>query len=168
MTIGERVKSVRKEVRLTMEKFGDRLGVGKSSISEIESDKRGLTDQMARSICREFGVSMDWLQNGTGQMFAEQPSPDLGDLVTRYHLDRYDQAFVLEYMKLAPEARAIVKQYMIDVLAHAEEDPPEEDDIETKVEEYRQALLADRERKEKAAAASSTSMPPAAGAEETA
>ena len=161
MTQGERIKEVRSNSNLTLEKFGARLGGTKVAVSNLENDKRGLTDQMARSICREFGVSMEWLQEGTGPMFAEQPSADLGDLVTRYHLDQYDQAFVLEYMELAPEARAIVKQYMMDVLNRAGEiQHDEEDDIDSKVEEYRQSLLADKERREKAAAASSTSMPP--------
>lgn len=169
MTTSERVKMLRKELDLTMDRFGEKLGVKKSTISGIESGARGLTSQMATAICREFGVSMEWLQEGTGPMFAEQPSADLGDLVTRYHLDQYDQAFVLEYMELAPEARAIVKQYMMDVLNRAGEiQHDEEDDIDSKVEEYRQSLLADKERREKAAAASSTSMPPAADSEETA
>ena len=169
MTVNDRVREIRKQLNMTTEKFGTAVGVGRAAISNIETAKRSLTPQMATAICREFGVSMEWLQEGTGPMFAEQPSADLGDLVTRYHLDQYDQAFVLEYMELAPEARAIVKQYMMDVLNRAGEiQHDEEDDIDSKVEEYRQSLLADKERREKAAAASSTSMPPAADSEETA
>lgn len=169
MNANDRVKELRKQKNLSMAKFGSIVGVGASAIANIEAGTRGLTSQMATAICREFGVSMEWLQEGTGPMFAEQPSADLGDLVTRYHLDQYDQAFVLEYMELAPEARAIVKQYMMDVLNRAGEiQHDEEDDIDSKVEEYRQSLLADKERREKAAAASSTSMPPAAGSDEIA
>lgn len=168
-TINERVRMIRKEKGMTLDKFGAVIGVGKTAVSSVETGKNNLSPQMATAICREFGVSMEWLQEGTGPMFAEQPSADLGDLVTRYHLDQYDQAFVLEYMELAPEARAIVKQYMMDVLNRAGEiQHDEEDDIDSKVEEYRQSLLADKERREKAAAASSTSMPPAADSEETA
>lgn len=169
MTTSERVKMLRKELDMTMDRFGEKLGVKKSTISGIESGARGLTSQMATAICREFGVSMEWLQEGTGPMFAEQPSADLGDLVTRYHLDQYDQAFVLEYMELAPEARAIVKQYMMDVLNRAGEiQHDEEDDIDSKVEEYRQSLLADKERREKAASASGTLTPTATASDETA
>ena len=53
MTTGERVKEIRKTLNLTLEKFGEKLGVGKTAISKIEKDERNLTDQMAKSICRE-------------------------------------------------------------------------------------------------------------------
>ena len=43
MTQGERVKAIRKELNLTLEKFGDRLGVGKTAISKIEKGENKLT-----------------------------------------------------------------------------------------------------------------------------
>ena len=66
MTQGERVKSVRKSCNLTLEKFGKRLGVTKTAISYVESDKRNLTEQMLKAICREFSVNEDWLRTGSG------------------------------------------------------------------------------------------------------
>ena len=64
--MNERVKELRKTLNLTMEKFGDRLGVKKNSISQIESGNRSLTDQMFLAICREFSVNEDWLRTGSG------------------------------------------------------------------------------------------------------
>ena len=69
MTHGERIKELRKCLDLTMEKFGERLGVGKTAISKLENNERNLTDQMAVSICREFGVNEVWLRTGEGEMF---------------------------------------------------------------------------------------------------
>lgn len=66
MTQGERVKSVRKKKELTLEKFGERLGVTKTAISYVESNKRNLTEQMLKSICREFNVNEVWLRTGEG------------------------------------------------------------------------------------------------------
>lgn len=71
MTQGERVKAVRKTCDLTMEKFGERIGVSKASISNIENGNRNLTEQMTKSICREFGVNYSWLTDGDGEMFLE-------------------------------------------------------------------------------------------------
>ena len=62
MTQGERVKEVRKSLNLTMEQFGNKLGVTKVAISNIEKEKRNLTEQMSRAICREFNVSEEWLK----------------------------------------------------------------------------------------------------------
>lgn len=69
MTQGEKIKEIRKHLGLTMEKFGERLGVGKTAISNIENNNRNLTDQMTISICREFNVNEDWLRTGEGEMF---------------------------------------------------------------------------------------------------
>lgn len=70
--LNERVKQLRKALDLTMEKFGEKIGVKKSAISLIESGKNSLTEQMVKSICREFDVNEEWLRNGTGSMFIER------------------------------------------------------------------------------------------------
>lgn len=69
MNQNERVFAIRKCVGLTMEEFGKRLGVTKVAISNIEKGKRNLTDQMSKSICREFGVNEEWLLDEHGEMF---------------------------------------------------------------------------------------------------
>ena len=66
MTQGERVRDVRKAKEMSMEQFGEKLGVQKSAISKIENGTRGLTEQMLKSICREFNVNEDWLRTGAG------------------------------------------------------------------------------------------------------
>ena len=71
-TVNERVKQLRKTLDLTMEKFGEKIGVKKSAISLIESGKNSLTEQMIKSICREFDVDEEWLRTGTGSMFIER------------------------------------------------------------------------------------------------
>lgn len=71
MTQGERVKEVRKSLGLTLEKFGARLGVTKVAISNIEKGNRNLTEQMTKSICREFNVDYGWLTTGVGEMFVD-------------------------------------------------------------------------------------------------
>ena len=71
MTQGERIKEVRKSLGLTLEKFGNKLGVGKTAISKIEKGENNLTEQMTKSICREFSVDYIWLTTGEAEMFVE-------------------------------------------------------------------------------------------------
>lgn len=71
MTQGERVKEIRKKLGFTLEKFGERLGVTKQTVSRIENGINNVTDQMTKSICREFGVDYIWLTTGEGEMFVE-------------------------------------------------------------------------------------------------
>ena len=71
MTQGERVKEVRKALGLTLEKFGEKHGVKKNAISQIENGRNSLTDQMQKAICREYSVDYIWLTTGEGEMFVE-------------------------------------------------------------------------------------------------
>lgn len=82
MTQGERVKEIRKSLGLTMEKFGERIGVSKASISNIENGNRNLTEQMTKSICREFSVDYIWLTTGDGEMFVENDD-DVAEMIDR-------------------------------------------------------------------------------------
>lgn len=72
MTEGERIKQIRKDNRLTLEQFGNIIGVTQTTISRIENGKRNLTEAMRKSICREFRVDPIWLSTGEGDMFIDQ------------------------------------------------------------------------------------------------
>ena len=71
MTQGERIREARNALGLTLEKFGDRLGVTKVAISNLEKGNRNLTEQMTKAICREFNVDYMWLTTGDGEMFID-------------------------------------------------------------------------------------------------
>ena len=71
MTQGERIREVRKTLGLTLEKFGEKIGMKKNSVSQIENGKNSVTEQVIKSICREFNVDYIWLTTGEGEMFVE-------------------------------------------------------------------------------------------------
>lgn len=113
MTTGERVKELRKNLLgLTLEKFGESLGVGKTAISKIEKGERGLTDQMAKAICREYNVDYLWLTEGDGEPFIELPETMIDELVFEYNLDEFDKSIIVEYLKLDKQERDVVKKYL--------------------------------------------------------
>lgn len=66
MTINERVKEVRKYLGLTLEKFGQPLGLKKSGLSLIENGINNVSEQLIKSICREYSVDETWLRTGNG------------------------------------------------------------------------------------------------------
>jgi len=72
-----RIRELRNDLKMSQEKFGGRLGIGKSSISQIENGINGVTEQIFKSICREFNVNPEWLRNGTGDMFLESRQDDM-------------------------------------------------------------------------------------------
>ena len=112
MTIGERVRNIRKSQDLTLEAFGSRLGVGKTAISKIEKGENNLTDQMKKAICREFNVNYDWLVSEEGEMLSNLPRSILEDVCTAYNCDDTDRKLIETYLECAPDIRAAIKQYI--------------------------------------------------------
>lgn len=101
----ERVKIVRKNAQLTMEKFGEKLGVTKTAVSLIESGKNSLTDQMAKLICREFNVDYFWLRDGIGEIYMAEPETIVDELADEYKLSEVGKALVKFYVNLDPGLR---------------------------------------------------------------
>ena len=112
MTHGERVKEIRKTLNLTLEKFGEKLGVGKTAISNIEKGNRNLTDQMAKAICREYNVNYDYLIYEEGEMFSDLPQTVLDELCAQYRLNDFDKAIIELYVNTPLELRQEVKKKM--------------------------------------------------------
>lgn len=88
MAQGERVKEIRKGLNLTLEKFGERVGVTKQTVSRIENGVNNLTDQMTLAICREFSVNEHWLRTGEGEPYIKGSADELAELVGRLYKDK--------------------------------------------------------------------------------
>lgn len=116
MTQGERVKEIRTVLSLTLEKFGEKLGVGKTAISKIEKSERSLTDQMAKSICREYNVNYDWLMDEDGEMFSDLPQTVLDELCLQYELDDLDRFIVELYVGLPKDVMDGIKARAKDLI----------------------------------------------------
>lgn len=112
MTQGERVKTIRKHLNLTLEKFGEKLGVGKTAISKIEKGENNLTDQMTKSICREYNVNYDYLVYGDGEMFDDLPQTIIDELCIQYGLNDFDKSLVKTYITLPESDRIRIKDMM--------------------------------------------------------
>lgn len=68
----DRIKSIRRNQRLSQEQFGNRLGIKKSSVSLLESGKNSPSEQTIKLICSEFSVNEDWLRTGEGEPFIKR------------------------------------------------------------------------------------------------
>ena len=104
MTLGERIKKVRKDLDLTQQAFADRLGMKRNSIAQVEMG-RNTSDQTIISICREFGISETWLRTGAGEMKAPGPEQSVDELIQVRGVDNLDGQIILEFIKLKPEDR---------------------------------------------------------------
>lgn len=63
-----RIKEIRKYFELSQREFADRLKIGTTAISKIESGVNNPSDQTISLICSEFNISENWLRTGEGEM----------------------------------------------------------------------------------------------------
>lgn len=115
----ERVNKLRTTLKLTMEKFGVELGVGKTAISKIEKGENALTDQMIKAICNinwnGHYVNEDWLRYNKGEMFKPSPSSELEALANKYNLSDETKTFIEEFISLKPEYQGAVIQFIVNL-----------------------------------------------------
>lgn len=159
MTQGERVREARKKLGFTLEKFGERIGLKKNTMSAIETGRNSLTDANIKAICREFSINEEWLRTGSGEMripVEDEAVAAVSDLVEKSN-PLYDiiKGIMIAYQKLDGTSREVIDQFILDAIAQrgrpeAVPDPTGPEDlsqlsIDEKVALYRQEL--EREKK---------------------
>ena len=112
MTKNERVKKVRKELKLNQTEFGSKIAVAQSYMAAIESGGREVTPKIFKLICNEYGVNDTWLETGEGEMFKSEGTllELLGAKLN--DLDETDRKILIEYIKLTPSQRKSIKTYI--------------------------------------------------------
>lgn len=107
MTIGERVKELRKQINLTQQAFADRLNLKRNTVGSYEVNVVEPSDRTISDICREFNVNETWLRTGEGEMFnqitqSEKLAAFLAD-ITANEEDSFKRQFVEVLTELEPE-----------------------------------------------------------------
>lgn len=115
-TISGRLQILRKHLKLTLEKFGARIGVKGGVVGSWETDRQNIPLARQRIICEEFGVNPDWFMSGTGDMFdlsAKSGAPLNLDAAAEIALKAFDalpadiQTVVLEIAQRVLAARPL-------------------------------------------------------------
>lgn len=68
-----RIKAVRKALKLSQREFGEKLGVSRDVISNLEYGRVQPKELFLRHICQLYHVNPKWLENGEGEMFQDDP-----------------------------------------------------------------------------------------------
>ncbi len=167
--MNKRLRILRKALNLTLEKFGEKLGVKKNTVSQWENGKN-ITDQTIASICNVNWngkyVNAEWFRTGNGEMFKENSDDELKLLAEKYKMSDMEYTFLKEYFKLPKNCRetffetldtmfsAIYKNASptsSDISATSEQPTKSLEELsdDEKVELYRQELKREREVTEK-------------------
>lgn len=101
----ERLKLLRKSLRLTQAAFGDKLGLARNTIANYEDGNRKPSNAILKLICQTYNVNYLWLTEGKGEMF-EISDTALNDLVMQYDLNEVDTFLIKAYLNMSKEERS--------------------------------------------------------------
>lgn len=114
--INARIKHVRKEIaKMTLEQFGEKIGISASACSYIEKGINNPSDQTIRSICREFGIREAWLRTGEEPMYTlpkDETAAYVGQLLRDVENPLYDviKAIMQTYSELDGNSQAVIRE----------------------------------------------------------
>lgn len=116
--MNERIKKVRKDAGLTLEKFGAKIGISAASCSLLESGKNNPSTQTIMNICRVFRVNEPWLRTGTGPPYRAKSRPEeLAEIFEDLMVDETTKAKIIRSLAELPEeffdeALALVQKFL--------------------------------------------------------
>ena len=119
--VNERIKQLRKRLKLTQTEFGEQIGVKGNTITGYEKGIRNPTDAIILSICREFNVDEEWLRTGEGEMFVIQSNEEeiaafLGAVLAEEG-ETYKKQLILALANLSDEGWKGIKEFLDAIIA---------------------------------------------------
>ena len=120
MEIYERLRELRKNhLKMSMETFGNRLGVSRDTINNIELNRLARPEKkisLYKLVCKEVNVSENWLFNGVEPMFINHDTSTMEKLRQEFDLDDFSYNLVHEYLKLDANTRQTVRDFFYNVI----------------------------------------------------
>lgn len=67
--VNQRIKELRQHLNLSQREFGERLGVSRGVLNNIESNVVAAKPLFIQHICSVYGIDPIWMETGEGEMF---------------------------------------------------------------------------------------------------
>lgn len=114
MTIGWRIKKLRKDLGLTQQVFAEKIGATQNTITRYETDKMNPSTAAITLICRTFNVNETWLRTGKGNIFLPKNEEMI---LNAPDLDDFDRFLLNSYIRAPIELRHYIKQAIMEAAA---------------------------------------------------
>ncbi len=125
MTLNERIKELRKLRGLSQKDFAETIGISQRSVSWGEQPGNNVPDNTIKNICMTFGVSEDWLRNGTEPMYIPESTFSLDKFVKDHGGTELELDIMKAYFELEPDIRAMLVQHFKERLTASRAEPSE-------------------------------------------
>lgn len=110
--INIRITELRKVLNLSMEKFGNQVGITKSSINAIEKGRNNPSEQTIMLICKAYNVSPLWIKEGIGDMFLDFPKTELDRIAQDFALNETDKLLIETFLESSESDRQAIKNFL--------------------------------------------------------
>ena len=106
MTLGGKIKSIRKINKLNQNEFSNIIGVSQGTLSELETDKYAPSLEIILDIKTNFGVDLEWIlldstEKEHTKLFMTRLDNSEIDLISNFRkLNTRDKREITEIMKL--------------------------------------------------------------------
>ena len=112
MSINQRLRQVRKHLKMQQIDFAKRLGLSQAGVSWLEQDGNTVTEQTIRLLHLDFHVSEEWLRTGNGPMFSTDDDSPLEKLCREYAVSDCERRILELYFSFEPKRRKMVCDFV--------------------------------------------------------
>ena len=78
--MGEQLRKLRKSVKLSQEKFDEKMSLSRDTIYNYEKGKTAIPHDVIKSLCLEFDISADYFYSDNENPFTEFISINISDI----------------------------------------------------------------------------------------
>ena len=116
--MNERIKKLRKDLKLTQQEFADALNIKRGAVANYEIGRNAPIDAVVSLICKTFNVNEEWLRSGAGDMFLELPEEEeeaayVSELLEDSDNDLYKliKEIMHTYHDLTPKSKEVIRDF---------------------------------------------------------
>lgn len=132
--INKRVKQIRQTLNIKQKDMAKTLLIRQSSLSDIENGRVNVTERVMSALCKEFGVNINWLKTGEGDIFLENNTFSLDEFAKQKGATALELEIMKIYFSIDPNTRKdLLNKFKLAVLEdeNLNQDNEEEDLVQT-------------------------------------
>ena len=130
--MNERIRLVREKAGLSQTAFGQRLGLSRDVINNLERGRVDIKEHIVKLICSEYNVQETWLRTGEGEMYSQAELFSLDRFLQERGASDLELSIIKAYFELDPAIRRAVLDHFRSRLAA----DPDEAEAEAVKQEY--------------------------------
>lgn len=112
----DKLKQLRKELKLTQAAFGEKLGVSVDVIKNLEYSRTTPGDLFLKHLCEVYNVNRAWIDGVDNEMFI-RPADDatlVEQLLNQANASPAVRSLLYSWLQLPPDKRVILEEFAED------------------------------------------------------